>query len=79
MGASRSKALEEVRAKLRAAAKESGMTLEEIGLAMGYSKSGARQAVSRMLNSSTDYDPRLTTLMQFAVAVNSSLSNILSS
>jgi transcriptional regulator with XRE-family HTH domain len=79
MGASRSKTLEEARAKLRAAAKESGMTLEEIGLAMGYSKSGARQAVSRLLNSSTDYDPRLTTLMQFAAAVNSSLSNILSS
>jgi transcriptional regulator with XRE-family HTH domain len=74
----RRQSLESVREKLRTAAKQSGMTQEEIGLAMGYSKSGARQAVSRLLNAQTSYDPRLTTLIQFAAAVNASLPEILS-
>jgi transcriptional regulator with XRE-family HTH domain len=78
MGKSRPVVPDEVRAKMRAAARESGMTLEQIGVAMGYSKSGARQAVSRLLNSEADHDPRLTTLIQFAAAVNSSLSDIFS-
>jgi transcriptional regulator with XRE-family HTH domain len=70
--------LEDVRAKLRAAARDSGMTQQEIGVAMGFSKASARQAVSRLLNSEVHYDPRLTTLIQFAAAVNSSLPEILS-
>ena len=60
------------------AAQQSGKTQEEIGIAMGYSKSGARQAVSRLLNSNTEYDPRLTTLIQFVAAINCSLSDIVS-
>ena len=41
---------ESVRDRLRRAAHDSGMTLEEMGTRMGYAKSGARQAVSRLLN-----------------------------
>ena len=48
-----------VREKLRRAAAESGMTQEEIGLRMGYSRDSARKAISRLLNLETDYDPRL--------------------
>lgn len=70
--------LESIRAKMRAAAEASGMTQEQIGLAMGFSKSGARQAVSRLLNTDAKYDPRLTTLIQFAAAIHSSLPELLS-
>jgi transcriptional regulator with XRE-family HTH domain len=66
-----------VREKLRRAAKDSGMTQEEIGLRMGYTKGGARQAVSRLLNSDTDYDPRLSTLLAFAEAVEVPLRKLL--
>jgi transcriptional regulator with XRE-family HTH domain len=77
MGKARPSKLDKAREKLRAAAQESGMTMEEIGIAMGYSKSSARQAVSRLLNSEAEHDPRLTTLLQFAEAINSSLPDIL--
>ena len=55
-----------LREKLRQAAKESGMTQEEIGLRMGFPESSARQAVSRLLNVEAEYDPRLSTLLTFA-------------
>ncbi len=63
---------------MRIAAQKSGMTQEEIGIAMGFSKGGARQAVSRLLNPEVEYDPRLTTLIQFAKAVKCSLPEMLS-
>jgi transcriptional regulator with XRE-family HTH domain len=66
-----------VREKLRQAVKESGMTQEEIGLRMGYSKASARQAVSRLLNSESDHDPRLSTLLTFADAINRPLKDLL--
>ena len=66
-----------VRKKLRQAAEESGMTLEEIGLRMGFSKGGARQAVSRLL-SQEGYDPRLSTVLSFAAAVGKPLKELLS-
>lgn len=66
-----------VRSKLRKAADDSGMTQEEIGLKMGFTKGGARQAVSRLLNPEADYDPRLSTLLAFAKAINKSLKEIL--
>jgi hypothetical protein len=78
MGKARVIDLNEARAKMREAAEESGMTLEEIGVAMGYSKTSARQAVSRLLNPGAEHDPRLTTLMHFAAAIKSSLPEILS-
>ena len=53
------------------------MTQDEIGLKMGYAKGGARQAVSRLLNPEVEYDPRLSTLLSFAKAINTSLKEIL--
>lgn len=69
--------LELVRERLRQAVKESGMTQEEIGLRMGFSKGGARQAVSRLLNPEAEYDPRLSTLLQLAKAIDRSLTDII--
>jgi transcriptional regulator with XRE-family HTH domain len=70
--------LRSFREKLRRAAAESGMTQEEIGLRMGFAKGGARQAVSRILNPDSAYDPRLSTLVAFAEAVGRPLPKILS-
>jgi transcriptional regulator with XRE-family HTH domain len=66
-----------VREKMRRAAKDSGMTQEEIGLRMGFAKDSARKAVSRLLNAEVDYDPRLSTLLEFAKAVNRPLKDLL--
>jgi transcriptional regulator with XRE-family HTH domain len=66
----------DVRRRLREAAERSGLTQEEIGLRMGFSKGGARQAVSRLLGQE-DYDPRLSTLLTFAEAVQKPLAQIL--
>jgi transcriptional regulator with XRE-family HTH domain len=65
------------RAKLRRAAEESGMTQEEIGLRMGFSKESSRRAVSRLLNLETEYDPRLSTLLAFADAIKRPLKDLL--
>jgi transcriptional regulator with XRE-family HTH domain len=65
-----------IREKLRFAAKESGMTHEEIGLRMGFAKDSARKAVSRLLNLGAEYDPRLSTLLSFAKAVNRPLKEL---
>ncbi len=69
--------IEAIRNKLREAAADSGLTQQEIGEAMGFSASGARQAVSRILKADSDYDPRLTTLIAFAKAVKRPLSDLL--
>ena len=66
-----------VRSRLRNAAEASGMTQEEIGLKMGFKKGGARKAVSRLLNPSSEYDPRISTLLAFAKAINKPLKAIL--
>jgi transcriptional regulator with XRE-family HTH domain len=66
-----------VRERLRQAARDSGMTQEEIGLRMGFSKDSARKAVSRLLNVEADYDPRLSTLLSFAKAINRPLKEII--
>ncbi len=66
-----------VRQKLREAAKASGMTQEEIGLRMGFSKDSSRKAVSRLLNPEVDYDPRLSTLIAFASAIGRDLKSLL--
>jgi transcriptional regulator with XRE-family HTH domain len=66
-----------LRTKLRQAAKDSGMTQEEIGLRMGFGKDSARKAVSRLLNVEAEYDPRLSTLLVFASALNRTLKDIL--
>jgi len=65
------------RKKLRRAAEESGMTQEEIGLRMGFAKGSARKAVSRLLNSEAEHDPRLSTLLAFAEAIGCPLKELL--
>lgn len=65
------------RKKLRRAAKESGLTQEEIGLRMGFAKDSARKAVSRLLNVETDHDPRLSTLLAFANAIGRRVKDLL--
>jgi transcriptional regulator with XRE-family HTH domain len=77
MGAKKAPSVHSVRKGLRRAAQASGMTQEEIGLRMGFAKSGARQAVSRLLNAQADYDPRLSTLLAFAAAVSRQLKDLL--
>lgn len=69
--------LKRVRDKLRQMATDSGMTQEQIGVGMGFSKSSARQAVSRLLNTDLDYDPRLSTIISFANAINKRIEDIL--
>ena len=65
-----------IRDRLRQAAKESGLTQEAIGLAMGFSKGGAKQAVSRLLNAEIHYDPRLSTLIDLAKAIGKPLKDL---
>jgi transcriptional regulator with XRE-family HTH domain len=77
MAKSNPEAVPGVREKLRLAAKDSGMTQEEIGLRMGFAKDSARKAVSRLLNVEADYDPRLSTLLAFAKALNRPLKDLL--
>lgn len=69
--------IETVRNRLREAATASGMTQQEIGEAMGFDPSGARQAVSRILKADSDYDPRLSTLLAFAQAIKRPLGDLL--
>lgn len=66
-----------IRAKMRCAAEQSGMTQEEIGLRMGFSKESSRRAVSRLLNLETEHDPRLSTLLAFADAIQRPLKDLL--
>jgi transcriptional regulator with XRE-family HTH domain len=66
-----------LREKLRAAASDSGLTQEEIGVRMGYRRNSARKAVSRLLNLETDHDPRLSTLLAFADAIGRPLKELL--
>jgi transcriptional regulator with XRE-family HTH domain len=65
-----------IRANLRRVASESGMTQEEIGVRMGFSKDSARKAVSRLLNTDAEYDPRLSTLLAFAKAIGKDLKSL---
>jgi transcriptional regulator with XRE-family HTH domain len=66
-----------VRQKMRLAVEKSGMTQEEVGLRMGFSKASARKAISRLLNAEVEHDPRLSTLLSFASALDCSLKDLL--
>jgi hypothetical protein len=55
----------------------SGMTQEQIGVKMGLAEKDARKAVSRLLNPAIRYDPRLSTLLSFASAIDRQLKEIL--
>lgn len=74
---SKPNSLEFIRNKLREAVEKSGMTQQEIGEAMGFSRASARQAVSRILKADSDYDPRLSTLLALAHAIKRSLNDLL--
>ena len=69
--------IDSIRDRMRNAAEESGLTQQQIGEAMGFSAASARQAVSRLLNSEVDHDPRLSTILAFAKAVKKPLSDII--
>lgn len=77
MGKKRKQSIESLRTRLREAADESGMTQQEIGEAMGFDPTSARKAVSRLLNPKIDYDPRLSTLLAFAQAIERPLGDLL--
>jgi DNA-binding XRE family transcriptional regulator len=67
--------IENARAKLRRAVAESGLTQEEIGIRMGMARSAARAGVSRILSHKND--PRLSTLLALAAALNCPLNDLL--
>ena len=67
----------EIRETLRQAAEASGLTQQEIGERMGFDKADARKAVSRLLNLSIKYDPRLSTLVKFSEAIGRPLRDLL--
>ena len=76
MGKNKTDSLQQVREKLRVAARESGLTQQTIGERMGLESNDARKAVSRLLNPSIRYDPRLSTLLKFAKAIGKELKDL---
>ena len=66
-----------VKAKLRRAVGESGLTQEQIGILMGYPKNSARSAISNMLSSNRSLDLRLSTLLGLAKALGRPLSELI--
>jgi hypothetical protein len=68
--------LESVRATLRQRVQQSGLTYEDIGPRMGLSKESSTAALARLL-SKEGPDPRLSTLIALARAVNCSLAELL--
>ncbi|MBI3822004.1 MAG: helix-turn-helix transcriptional regulator [Planctomycetes bacterium] len=69
--------VQSIRERLRQAAGASGLTQEEIGVKMGLTEKDARKAVSRLLNPGITYDPRLSTLLKFADAIEKKLSDLI--
>jgi len=63
--------------KLRKAADGSNMTQQQIGEKMGFGADHARKAISRLLNSENDYDPRISTLVAFSQAIKRPLKDLL--
>jgi transcriptional regulator with XRE-family HTH domain len=77
MSNGRSVSVDVIRDRMRRAVEESGMTQEEVGLRMGFAKGSARQAVSRLLNPAVSYDPRISTLLELAKAIDRELKDLL--
>jgi transcriptional regulator with XRE-family HTH domain len=71
------KTVASIREAMRQAASKSGMTQEEIGVRMGFAKASARKAISRLLNPDVEYDPRISTLLSFASAIDKRLEDLL--
>jgi transcriptional regulator with XRE-family HTH domain len=63
-------AMENVRARYA----KSGMSLDELGLKMGYPKESARKSAWQFLNGTND--PRLSMLRKFAEAVGCSVKSL---
>lgn len=62
-------------ARVRAAFRQSRLTLDELGRRMGYEESIARKSAWQFLNRTND--PRLSMLRKFAAAVGARLSELL--
>jgi len=60
--------------RLRLLFKKSGLSLDELGLRMGYSGESARKSAWQFLTKTTD--PRLSTLRRFAEAINVSIADL---
>lgn len=69
--------VETIRARLRDAVKASHLTYAEIGQKLGYDKETARAVISRVLSPNSKRDPRLSTLLAIAVAINRDLKDLL--
>jgi transcriptional regulator with XRE-family HTH domain len=78
MGRKTNNSIDIVREKMRAAIEQSGLTQEEVGLRMGLPKSSARQSVSRLVNKDVKHDPRLSTLLSLAKALEMPITDLLS-
>lgn len=63
--------------KLRIAAKESGLTYEQLGKRIGWDERYSRSNLSRILGEKSDNDPRLGTVLQIATALNIRLRDLL--
>jgi hypothetical protein len=68
--------IEDLRAKMRRAKDRSGLTLQQIGVAMGYEPKTARVCVSNLLVEKTD-NPGIMTVQRFAAAVGIDLVSML--
>ena len=77
MATKKQQAIDMVRAALRQALEDSELTQEEVGVRMGFDKSGARTAVSRLTNPKVKHDPRLSTLLAFSQAIHRPLTDLL--
>ncbi len=60
---------------IRAAVERSGLSLEQVGLKMGYARDTARKSAWQFVNRTND--PRLSMLRRFADAVDISLADLL--
>ena len=61
-------------AKVRERFEKSQMSLDELGLAMGYPPDSARKSAWQFLNSTND--PRLSMLRKFAAAIGCSVKSL---
>jgi len=61
--------------RIRQIAGESSLSLDELGLKMGYPKASARKSAWQFLNKTTD--PRLSMLKKFADAVGVDIGKLL--
>jgi transcriptional regulator with XRE-family HTH domain len=68
--------VESVRAKLRKAVAHSGLSYEQIGIRMGISRRAARSEISRLLSLKAKHDPRLSTLVKMAAALEVDLHSL---